>query len=46
MDGHDRPLQQRAYYDHIIRKEESLQKIQEYIIINPQEWGKDKLYNS
>ena len=37
---------QRSYYDHIIRKEESLQKIKEYIIINPQEWKKDELYNN
>ncbi len=37
---------QRSYYDHIIRKEESLQKIQEYIIINPQEWESDELYNN
>ena len=37
---------QRSYYDHIIRKEESLQKIKEYIMINPREWKKDKLFNS
>ena len=35
---------QRSYYDHIIRKEESLQKIREYIIINPQQWNKDELF--
>jgi len=33
---------QRSFYDHIIRKEESLNKIREYIMINPQEWNKDK----
>jgi len=37
---------QRSYYDHIIRKEESLQKIQEYITINPHEWKKDELYKT
>jgi len=34
---------QRSFYDHIIRKNESLNKIKEYIIINPKEWHKDKL---
>lgn len=40
----DKKIGQRSYYDHIIRKEESLQKILEYIIINPQEWKKDELF--
>ncbi len=35
---------QRSFYDHIIRKDESLNKIREYIMINPQQWNKDK-YN-
>jgi len=42
----DKKIWQRSYYDHIIRKEESLQKIQEYIIINPSEWQKDELYKA
>ncbi len=53
----DKKIWQRSYYDHIIRKpafaqgydkamEESLQKIQEYIMINPREWKKDELYNN
>lgn len=42
----DKRIWQRSYYDHIIRKEESLQKIQEYIIINPSEWQKDELYKA
>ncbi len=33
---------QRSFYDHIIRKDESLNKIREYIMINPQQWHKDK----
>ncbi|MEA3322707.1 MAG: transposase, partial [Patescibacteria group bacterium] len=33
---------QRSFYDHIIRKDESLNKIREYIMINPQEWNKDE----
>ena len=35
---------QRSFYDHVIRKNESLNKIREYIMINPQERNKDK-YN-
>jgi len=34
---------QRSFYDHVIRQHESLNKIREYIMINPQEWNKDKL---
>lgn len=34
----------RSYYDHIIRSEESLLKIQEYILNNPKKWALDK-YN-
>ena len=33
----NKKIWQRSYYDHIIRKEE-------YIIINPREWKKDKLF--
>lgn len=35
---------QRSFYDHVIRQNESLNKIREYIMINPQEWNKDKFY--
>ena len=35
---------QRGYYEHIIRNEESLFAIREYIINNPLLWGKDELY--
>ncbi|NJK66943.1 MAG: transposase [Microcoleus sp. SU_5_3] len=35
---------QRGYYEHIIRNEESLGAIREYIINNPLLWGKDELY--
>lgn len=37
------PVWQRNYYEHIIRYEESLQKIREYIINNPSSWQQDKL---
>ena len=33
---------QRSYYEHIIRNEKSLNKIREYIKINPQMWEGDK----
>ena len=36
-------LWQRNYYEHIIRNEQSLHNISEYIINNPQNWDKDKL---
>lgn len=35
---------QRGYYEHIIRHEESLTAIREYIIKNPLSWEKDELY--
>ncbi|MEG4168293.1 MULTISPECIES: transposase [unclassified Microcoleus] len=35
---------QRGYYEHIIRNEESLVAIREYIINNPLSWAKDELY--
>ena len=33
---------QPRYYDHIIRNEESLNKIQQYIFDNPMNWDKDE----
>jgi REP element-mobilizing transposase RayT len=35
---------QRNYYDHIIRNEESYNKITEYIENNPSKWEFDKYY--
>lgn len=35
---------QRGYYEHIIRHEESLEAIREYIIKNPLAWENDELY--
>jgi putative transposase len=35
------PVWQRNYYDHIIRDEKSLRRIQEYIVNNPLKWGED-----
>jgi putative transposase len=33
---------QRSFYDHVIRVEESLEKIREYILNNPLKWDLDK----
>lgn len=38
----DKHLWQRGYYEHIIRGEEELNKIRQYIVDNPQSWSKDK----
>jgi REP element-mobilizing transposase RayT len=35
---------QRNYYEHIIRNQDSYQKISSYIISNPANWEKDKFY--
>jgi putative transposase len=35
------PLWQRGYYEHIIRNERELQKISDYIALNPLNWAKD-----
>jgi hypothetical protein len=36
------PLWQRNYYEHIIRDEESLNRIREYIVHNPLQWALDR----
>lgn len=36
---------QRNYYEHIIRNENSCNKITDYINLNPSNWKKDKYYN-
>jgi REP element-mobilizing transposase RayT len=35
---------QRNYYEHIVRNDEDLNRVREYIINNPQNWEKDDLY--
>jgi len=35
-------LWQRNYYEHIIRDDESLNKIREYIVNNPMQWALDR----
>jgi REP element-mobilizing transposase RayT len=39
-----RQLWQRNYHEHIIRDEQSYQRISEYIINNPAKWKGDKFY--
>ena len=36
------PVWQRNYFEHIIRDEQSLQRIADYITTNPQHWTTDK----
>jgi REP element-mobilizing transposase RayT len=36
---------QRSFYDHVIRADESLVKISEYIIGNPGNWERDENYS-
>jgi len=38
------PIWQRNYFEHIIRDEESLWKIREYIVNNPINWQQDEMY--
>jgi len=37
---------QSRFYDHIIRNNESFNKISEYIIENPKNWEQDKFYKN
>lgn len=37
-----RPVWQRNYYEHIIRNEEEMNRIREYIIDNPARWAEDE----
>lgn len=36
------PIWQRNYYEHIIRNDESLHRIREYIVNNPAQWALDR----
>lgn len=35
------PVWQRNYYEHIVRSEESLTRIRQYIVDNPARWEED-----
>ena len=36
------PVWQRNYYEHVIRDDESLNRIRQYIIDNPAQWALDR----
>ena len=38
------PVWQRNYYEHVVRNEDDLHEIREYIVNNPAKWAEDK-YN-
>jgi REP element-mobilizing transposase RayT len=38
----ERPVWERSYYDHVIRDEESLERIRDYISNNPLRWSMDR----
>lgn len=40
--AHHLPIWQRNYFEHIIRNEIELNKIREYITLNPQTWARDR----
>lgn len=40
--SHKGEVWQRGYYEHVIRDEDSLRRIREYIIINPEQWDRDR----
>ncbi len=42
--AHGTPVWQRSYYDHIIRNDDDLRNIWQYIESNPQNWRKDELH--
>jgi REP element-mobilizing transposase RayT len=41
-DKFDKTLWQRSFYDHVIRNEKDLLRIQEYILNNPLQWAMDE----
>lgn len=41
---HADSIWQSGFYDHIVRNDQSYQRIEKYIIENPAKWGKDKFY--
>lgn len=38
-------LWQRSFHDHIIRDEESLNKLREYVLTNPAQWAEDRYFS-
>ncbi len=44
LNTHGEKIWQRNYWEHIIRNEQSYERIADYIINNPVNWEKDKFY--
>jgi putative transposase len=42
LERRDIPLWQRNYYEHVVRNDDDLNEIREYIINNPLKWELDK----
>ena len=42
--GWDGPLWQRNYYEHVIRSEDDLTTIRNYIVYNPAKWAEDRYH--
>lgn len=40
----DKPLWQRAYYDHVVRNEKDYAEIWDYMEFNPLRWAEDDLF--
>ncbi len=38
------PVWQRNYYEHVIRTEEALSKIRQYVVDNPSRWHLDRYH--
>jgi REP element-mobilizing transposase RayT len=36
------PVWQRNYYEHVIRNDDDLQQVREYIVANPLQWKTDR----
>jgi putative transposase len=46
QNNHDYFSWHKSFYDHIVRNDEELEKIHEYIIFNPQKWELDKYFST
>lgn len=44
--GYGKSVWQRGFYDHIIRNQDDLHRIQQYIYENPMKWHDDDYYEA
>ena len=42
--GEGKPVWQRSFYDHVVRSDADLARIQEYVAHNPEAWEADRFY--